>query len=233
MGTNDGRGLDDTAGTADDDYHLAAFSPCIDAAFWGADTPEADFDGNSRYDDLGVPNGPDAGDPPKDIGAFERQADSNPPFTLTATVQLEAYAADPGDTLTLRFTFSDGLGAPLATRSVPVAFTAGSDTETVVLTDTPPDTAFVSCKGTGHFLCRRVPVGGTLPDLTAAFTGPNQLLGGDLNDDNFIELRDFAQFLRDFGRPDCPHSDINGDGDVDNVEFGYIGLHFFTAGDPE
>ena len=152
---------------------------------------------------------------------------------LTATVQLEGYTGSPGTVLTLRFVLSDGDEVPLDTREVDVAFTNGSDTEVVVLTDVPPDTAWVSCKEAGHFLRRRVAAGGAAPALTAGFTGGNQLIGGDLNDDNFVELRDFAQFLRDFGRPDCPESDINGDGDVDNSEFGYIGLHFFQMGDPE
>jgi len=152
---------------------------------------------------------------------------------LTASVQLEGYTGSPGAILTLRFVLSDADEVPLDTREVDVAFTNGSDTEVVVLTDVPADTAWVSCKEVQHFLRRRVAVGGAAPALTADFTGANQLLGGDLNDDNFVELRDFAQFLRDFGKPDCPESDINGDGDVDNTEFGYIGLHFFQTGDPE
>jgi len=318
IGENTGRGPDDIPGTPDDDYRLGDHSPCTDAAWWGTGVPETDVEGLPRYDDLGVFDGPDAGTPPKDIGACERQAhsppileDLSPDFgppgtqvtitggdfgehqgtgyvlfgsipapivswsphqiivlvpdgltpgevnvtvttdsgvtsdagtftaeeppraTLTATVQLEGYSGSPGAMLTLRFIFHDAEGAELARRDVQADFTNGRDTEVVVIDDLPIDTRIVSCKEPVHFLRRRLDVGGAGSNLTADFTGPNQLLGGDLNDDNFVELRDFAQFLRDFGRPDCPQTDINGDGDVDNIEFGYIGLHFFEMGDPE
>jgi len=91
----------------------------------------------------------------------------------------------------------------------------------------------VSCKEIQHFLRRRGDIAGAGPDLTADFTEDNKLPGGDLNDDNFVELLDFAQFLRDFGRPDRPENDINCDGEIDVIEFGYIGLHLFQSGDPE
>jgi len=152
---------------------------------------------------------------------------------VEATVELEGYTGDPGALLTLRFVLTDINEAVLDSRDVQVAFTNSTDTETVVIDDVPADTAHVSCKEIGHFLRRRVDVAGAAPDFTADFTGANKLLGGDFNNDNFVELRDFAQFLRDFGVPDRPASDINGDGDVDNVEFGYIGLHFFQFGDPQ
>ena len=152
---------------------------------------------------------------------------------LTATVQLQQYTGSPGADLTLRFAFTDAAEAVLERRDVVVSFTNGRDTEVVLLDLIPEGTARVSCKEIQHFLRRRVDAGGAGADLTADFTGDAQLLGGDYNDDNFVELRDFAQFLRDFGRPDRPQTDINGDGDVDNMEFGYIGLHFFMFGDPE
>jgi len=152
---------------------------------------------------------------------------------LTARVELEAYTGSPGAVLTLRFAFTDAGGTVLESRNVQVAYTNGRDTETVVLDQIPEGAVRVSCKEIQHFLRRRVDIGGTAPDLTAEFTGDDKLLGGDLKDDNFVELTDFAQFLRDFGKPNCPESDINGDGDVDTIEFGYIGLHFFQLGDPE
>jgi len=152
---------------------------------------------------------------------------------VTAAVELEGYSGSPGAVLTLRFAFTDAGGTVLERRNVQVAYTNGRDTETVVLDGVPEGAVRVSCKEIQHFLRRRVDIAGTGPNLTADFTGENKLLGGDLRDDNFIELLDFAQFLRDFGRPDRPESDINGDGVVDTIEFGYIGLHFFQLGDPE
>jgi mannan endo-1,4-beta-mannosidase len=152
---------------------------------------------------------------------------------LTATVELEGYSAAPGAVLTLRFAFTDAGGALLESRDVQVAYINGRDTETVVLDTVPGDAVRVSCKEIGHFLRRRVDITGTAPDLAADFTGENKLLGGDLDNSNFVELADFAQFLRDFGRGDRPESDINGDGVVDILEFGYISLHFFQGGDVE
>lgn len=59
----------------DNDYRLWAGSPCIDTADSSV-APTTDMDGNPRYDDLLMPNGPAAGNPPVDMGAYERQEDS-------------------------------------------------------------------------------------------------------------------------------------------------------------
>ena len=80
---------------------------------------------------------------------------------------------------------------------------------------------------------RRVVIAGAGKDLTASFTGDKILLGGDYDNSNFVEGGDFAQFLRDFSRSDSPETDINGDGVVDILEFGYIRNHYFVKGDPE
>jgi hypothetical protein len=152
---------------------------------------------------------------------------------LTATVELEGYSGSPGANPTLRFAFTNAAETVLETRDVVVPYTNGRDTETVFLDLVPAGAVRVSCKEVEHFLRRRVAIGGTGGDLTAAFTGDDKLLGGDLDNSNFVELGDFAQFLRDFGRADRPETDINGDGVVDILEFGYISLHFFQGGDVE
>ncbi|HUU58187.1 MAG TPA: hypothetical protein VMZ50_01480, partial [Phycisphaerae bacterium] len=153
---------------------------------------------------------------------------------LTATVELEGYTGSPGALLTLRFAFTDAAGTVLGERrDVQVPYTNGRDTESVIVGQVPEGTVNVSCKEVGHFLRRRVAIAGAGSDLTASFEDDNKLLGGDYNNDNFVELTDFAQFCRDFSKPSCPESDINGDGDVDSIEFGYIGMHFFQLGDPE
>ena len=83
------------------DYRLSPRSPCIDSGN-GSVAPEKDIDGNSRYDDKGLPDGHEAvpkprrgggpppggfpqgppsapAGPPVDIGAYERQADTKLP----------------------------------------------------------------------------------------------------------------------------------------------------------
>jgi hypothetical protein len=54
------------------DYRLQPNSPCTDAGS-GSAAPKTDIEGNPRRDDPETPNGPDAGVPPADIGAHERQ----------------------------------------------------------------------------------------------------------------------------------------------------------------
>jgi len=103
----------------------------------------------------------------------------------------------------------------------------------VVLDAVPEGAVAVSCKEVAHFLRRRVGISGTAPDLAADFTGQNKLLGGDYNDDNVVDVRDLAQFVRDNGRDDRPESDINGDGVVGVLDFLYISLHFFQSGDAQ
>jgi len=143
---------------------------------------------------------------------FAVMTGGTPARVLTATVELEEYSGLPGASLTLRFAFTDAGGTLLERREVLVSYTNGRHTETVVLDQIPEGALRVSCKEIQHFLRRRVDIGGAGPDLTAEFTGDDKLLGGDLKDDNFVELTDFAQFLRDFGRADRPETDINGDG---------------------
>ena len=75
------------------DFRLDLGSPCIDSAN-GAVAPEQDINGNSRYDDIGIPDGIIASAskgessprnrsvqklPPADMGAFERQSSSKRP----------------------------------------------------------------------------------------------------------------------------------------------------------
>ena len=77
--------------------------------------------------------------------------------------------------------------------------------------------------------------------------GGNWLVGGNLdyikpeggNGPNTIDVRDFGQFIIEvgvnYGTPDTtcdtpkPHADINGDGLVDNIDFGIIQMNFLKA----
>ena len=129
VGANDGRGPDDVAGTDDDDYHLGDGSPCTDVGYWGTGVPEDDRDGNPRYDDLGMPNGPDAGTPPKDIGAYERQTDS-PPTDVTGTrshreeyLRSDFYQPGWDFCVTIRIEHTGGLTSLGVSENVPAGWT--------------------------------------------------------------------------------------------------------------
>jgi len=210
---------------SDGDYHLKSqagrydpstgtwvidteHSPCIDAGQPDT-TPPYDWAGEPEPNGARINMGA--------YGGTDEASMSRAAGVLTATVELEGYTGSPGALLTLRFAFTDAGGTVLERRNVQVAYTNGRDTETVVLDQIPEGAVRVSCKEIQHFLRRRVDIAGTAPDLTADFTEDNQLLGGDLKDDNFVELTDFAQFLRDFGRADRPETDINGDGVVERI----------------
>lgn len=78
----------------------------------------------------------------------------------------------------------------------------------------------------------------------ADFTGnPNMggdwLVGGNLNDDRFIDILDFGifanQFAANYGSPDTtcatprPHADVSGDGQVTLADFTFIQINFLKA----
>jgi len=88
---------------------------------------------------------------------------------------------------------------------------------------------------------------GSAPNYTADFTGKragepgpagtgHRLVGGNLNDDEYIDILDFGtwagQYLVNFGTGNTtcatvgPHSDISGDGDVDSDDFSFIAINF-------
>ncbi len=70
-------------------------------------------------------------------------------------------------------------------------------------------------------------------------TGGDWLVGGNLNDDNWIDVLDFGVFVWQFhfdygtGDTDCstmyPHADISGDGFVDSDDFSFIQINFLQG----
>jgi hypothetical protein len=75
------------------------------------------------------------------------------------------------------------------------------------------------------------------------------LLGGDLNDDDRVDILDFGLFVGQFGadydsdldgQPDgnapcgttSPHADFNGDGTVDSLDLSFITVNFLLEGEP-
>ncbi len=74
------------------------------------------------------------------------------------------------------------------------------------------------------------------PDL-----GGHWLVGGNLNDDEFIDISDFAiynsQFGPSFADVDCsvagPHGDVNGDGLVTLFDFSFVQQNFLDGAQPD
>jgi len=72
-------------------------------------------------------------------------------------------------------------------------------------------------------------------------TGGNWLIGGNLNDSDFIDIVDFAAFTGSFGfgvgaNTNCatpaPHPDFSGNGVVGTEDFGFISIGFGQSSDP-
>ena len=73
----DADGADDTVGTLDDNLHLSAYSPAIDAGDNDAIGESSDLAGNARfYDDTAVPDTGNGTAPIVDMGAYEKQSSS-------------------------------------------------------------------------------------------------------------------------------------------------------------
>jgi len=78
--------------------------------------------------------------------------------------------------------------------------------------------------------------------FVADVTGPEALVGGELNGDGVIDILDFGAFVftfgTDYGTGDTtcataePHGDVSGDGFVGAEDFSFIQVHFLEFGDP-
>ncbi len=78
-------------------------------------------------------------------------------------------------------------------------------------------------------------------DKSGAGGDDDSLIGANFNDDLWVDILDFGVFNSQFGinygsgdttcATSFPHADVNGDGLVDNVEFGFIFSNFFVGSD--
>src|SRR5439155_2424892 len=84
-----------------------------------------------------------------------------------------------------------------------------------------------------HTLRRTIVLAGAGPNYTASFTAANSkaLKGGNLNDDAFVDILDFAIFVGQFfqtkpASTPCgtagPHANFNGDTTVNTADFTFI-----------
>ena len=94
----DADGTDNILGTQDDDFHLQAGSPCIDAGT-SDNAPATDIEDNPRYDDPGMPNNGGGIYPYYDIGAYENQ-NATPPTTTTTILSTTTTSILPTTTTT-------------------------------------------------------------------------------------------------------------------------------------
>ncbi len=160
---------------------------------------------------------------------------------VDVAVQLESAAAGPF-TRCITFVFHDSGDCPnVQTVEEVMTFTGGLGTATIEV-----PCGFYDCitaRDRLHTLRRTdetLQVVGT--NYAADFTGADQLIGGNLNDDYVIDILDFGAFVGQYGgmidaNTDCltsgPHADINGDNQVGTSDYTYIGIHFFNFREPD
>ncbi|HWL92442.1 MAG TPA: HYR domain-containing protein, partial [Phycisphaerae bacterium] len=161
---------------------------------------------------------------------------------LVVDVELGGGVMNPG-TYTRCITFELWNGAVMTHSTAQIfTFTAGNMAPETLEVPCGPYTC-ITARDRLHTLRRTIsplPTVGT--QYVAEFTtanGNNQLIGGNLNDDKFIDILDFGIYsLHDLALapggasttcaqvPPFRHPDIDGSGFVDSFDFGYIGINF-------
>ncbi|MEQ8850451.1 MAG: cohesin domain-containing protein [Phycisphaerales bacterium] len=158
--------------------------------------------------------------------------------TLMASVELQATVA-PGPfdrCITFELTPTGG-GAPVIVEHT-MTFTGGLAVDSF---DVPcGDYECITARDTLHTLRSTdnddFGIAGTdyVADFTTSGDG-DELIGGNLNDDDFIDILDFGVYIGQFGTSPgadtpCgfvgPHADISGDGDVLGGDFTFIQINF-------
>jgi hypothetical protein len=103
----------------------------------------------------------------------------------------------------------------------------------------------ISARDTLHTLRSTVSMVDAGTQFTASFTGASDyLVGGNLNDDGYIDILDFGVFVGEFNTvygggasTTCatpyPHADINGSGVADSADYQFISLNFLDVADAD
>ncbi len=160
------------------------------------------------------------------------------PDELTRCITFELYDCDddpnnPAEVIETEVDFSVANGQP----------TIG----TAMLTlSNPGDYARITARDRRHTLRRAVDLpyhsaGPCHAAFKANFTGDAALLGGNLNDDEYVDILDYGVYSSEFnenygvGDTDCqtpfPHADINGDGIVTTPDYSFIQSNFLVFSD--
>lgn len=152
------------------------------------------------------------------------------------TVELESVSV-ASLTREIEFQFGgDGSGTNTATVYANVVFTNGTGTVTV---EVPAGVAWtcVTAKDRQHTLRSQTTLGVAGGKYTASFTGDDKLIGGDLTNDNLVDILDFGVFAGQYGTAYPGYrawpnrdADISGDGQVETADFTYIQTHFLNRG---
>jgi len=171
------------------------------------------------------------------------------PSTVKVTVELSSTVHQGPFSRCITFDLWDcaAPGSPLhATVDANLDFTNGIVSEVTI--DIPGGNwSCITARDRLHSLRSKAPYMTTVNgrDFTTGFIGPRPtghwLLAGNLNDDAFIDILDFATFMPQFLRPAAPdtgcgtpspNANINGDNVVDLIDFVFIQVNSLAAREP-
>ena len=152
--------------------------------------------------------------------------------TANGLVQMEFYAGLTGHGIGNRLVVlkgTDATNGPLATWLLSLNFTNG--TAGFTLAHAPLGLAHLSAK-TGGYLRKRVAVTFTNGVASANFTGADELIAGDLDGNNVVDLGDFSMLATAWSTSN-PAADLDGNGWVDLDDYFLLAQHWGAQGDPE
>jgi len=176
--------------------------------------------------------------------------------TINVTVELSPTILPLPVTRCITFEVWDCSGPTMQTTSIPMTFVDGGGgkaiaTGTICVPINTP--TCVTARDKLHTLRSTVLPTGAPPTFAASFTGKradepgaipmvdvgHRLVGGNLNDDIFIDILDFGTwaglYLTNYGNGDTtcstlsPHGDISGDGDVGIGDYSFIAINFLMV----
>ena len=161
----------------------------------------------------------------------------------TITVELEG-VENASFTRCITFVFGGNGGdtPPSAPISTVVTFTDKKGTANLTNVPACVDWTCITAKDRLHTLSSKVALSTSGGKYTASFEGTDKLIGGDLTDDNMIDILDFGAFSGKWGQtqgkdttcatvPPTRHADISGNATVGVEDFSFIQIHFVTTGD--
>ncbi|MBN2446621.1 MAG: hypothetical protein JXO22_07845, partial [Phycisphaerae bacterium] len=173
---------------------------------------------------------------------------------MVVTVELSPTLDDPnpgtpGDTvdrcITFEFWNCSPLVGPVEVEAV-IAFSVDQGLPHIgaaLLTDVPCGLyECITARDTLHTLRSTAALSIIGDQYVADFTGSAMLVGGNLNDDQWIDILDFGVFsmewAQNYGTGDTtcatpyPHADVSGDGIVNSGDFTFININFLMSHQP-
>ena len=155
------------------------------------------------------------------------------------TIELEGVVATTIDRcIELSFGGTGGSVAPYTT-SVIVSFTDKVGVASLSTVPAGVNWTCIAAKDKLHTLCSKVALGVSGGKYVASLTGADKLIGGDLTNDDLVDILDFGAFAGQYGQTktaaNCSytgrHADISGNALVGTEDFSYIQTHFLNRGD--